>query len=109
MKGLDIANEVDEALAKFRSSDEFTTLLMKDHDAGFNAGVEAIFYNIWAHYRDLDYTFLGDELTSLIREWLEEERLNALAAVPSSTPPGRLTGKVAEIETVSPRLPSNSL
>ena len=54
-RGLDIANEVNEALAKFKNSDEFE----KDHDDGFNAGVKTIFYNIWAHYRDLDYAFLG--------------------------------------------------
>ena len=28
----DIANEVDEALAKFKSSDEFVALLKEDHD-----------------------------------------------------------------------------
>ena len=32
MKGLDIANTVDEALAKFKNSDEFAALLKKDHD-----------------------------------------------------------------------------
>ena len=76
-RGLDIAHEVDEALVKFKSSDEIAALLKKDHDIGFDAGVEAIFYNIWAHYRDLDYAFLGGELTDLTREWLEKERLNA--------------------------------
>ena len=50
MRGLDITNIVDEALVKFKSSDEFTALLKKDHDTGFDAGVEAILYNIWAHY-----------------------------------------------------------
>ena len=45
-KGLDIANEVDEALAKFKNSNEFTALLKKDHDARFDIGVEAIFFNI---------------------------------------------------------------
>ena len=59
MRGLDITNAVDEALTKFKNSDEFTSLLKKDHDAGFDTGVEAIFYNIWAHYWDLDYAFFG--------------------------------------------------
>ena len=45
-KGLDIANAVDKALAKFKNSDKFTALLKKDHDTGFDAEVEAIFYNI---------------------------------------------------------------
>ena len=49
-RGLDIANVVNEALAKFKSSNEFAALLKKYHDIGFNAGVEAIFYNIWAYY-----------------------------------------------------------
>ena len=56
---MDIANTVDEALAKFKNSDEFAALLKKDHNVRFDAGVEAIFDNIWAHYRKLDYTFLG--------------------------------------------------
>ena len=53
----DIANAVDEALAKFKSLDEFTALLKKDHDTGFDVRVEDIFYKIWAHYRDLDMLY----------------------------------------------------
>ena len=45
-RGLDIANVVDEIVDKFKNSDEFAALLKKDHDAGFDAEVEAIFYNI---------------------------------------------------------------
>ena len=67
--------------------DEFVALPKIDHDIGFDAGVEAIFYNIWVHYRDLDYTFLGGKLTNLIREGLEEERLNAPNVTPPSVPP----------------------
>ena len=59
--------------------------------------MEAIFYNIWAHYQDLDYVFLGDELTDLIGEWLEGEKLNAPNAAPSPTSPGPPTRDVVEI------------
>ena len=45
-KDADIANAVDEALAKFKSSDKFATLLKKGHDIVLNARVKAIFYNI---------------------------------------------------------------
>ena len=45
-RGLDIANTIDEALTKFKSSNEFVALLKKDHDARFGTRVEAIFYNI---------------------------------------------------------------
>ena len=65
------------------------------------SGVETIFYNIWAHYRDLDYAFLGGELTDLIGEWLEEEKLNAPNVEPSPTPPGPLAKNAVEIENVS--------
>ena len=82
LRGLDIANAIDEALAKFENLYKFTALLKKDHDTGFDAEVEAIFYNIKANYRDLDYAFLGGELTDLIGEWLEEEKLNAPNAMP---------------------------
>ena len=37
---MDIANVVNEALAKFKNSDEFATILKKDHDAGFDTRVE---------------------------------------------------------------------
>ena len=87
-------------LAKFKSSDEFTTLPKKDHDTRFDAGAEVIFYNIWAHYRGLDYTFLGGGLTNLIGEWIEEERLNALNITPPSAPSSPLTGKATEIEVM---------
>ena len=85
-RGVDIANAVNEALAKFKGSDNFVALLKKDHDTRLYAGVEAIFYNIWVHYRDLDYVFLGGELTDLIEEWLEEESLNAPDVVPPFSP-----------------------
>ena len=32
-RGLDITNVVEEALAKFKNSDEFAAFLKKDHDA----------------------------------------------------------------------------
>ena len=99
-RDLDIANAIDEALAKFKNSDEFTALLKKDHDTRYDVGVEAIFYNIWAHYRDLDYAFLGGELTDLIGEWLGEEKLNAPNAAPSPTPLGPLARNAAETEPV---------
>ena len=98
MRNEDIANAVDKALAKFKSSDEFAVFLKKDHDTGFDAVVEAIFFNIWTHYRDLDYAFLGGELTDLVGEWVEEERLHASDIAPSSTPPGTLIKNVVEIE-----------
>ena len=99
-KGEDISNVIDKALAKFKSSDEFVALLKKDHDIGFDVKVEAIFYNIWEHYQDLDYAFLGGKLTSLIGEWIEKERLNAPDVVLPSAPPSPLTENVAEIKIV---------
>ena len=71
-RGEDIANGVDEALAKFKISDKFVVLLKKHHDTRFDAQIEVIFYNIWTYYQDLDYSFLGGELTDLIGEWIEE-------------------------------------
>ena len=91
---VDIANRVDKALAKLKGSDEFVALLKKDHDTGFDDGVEAIFYNIWKHYWDLDYAFLGGELTDHIGEWLENERLNALDVMSPFAPLGPSTRNV---------------
>ena len=100
-RGEDIANAVDEALAKFKSSKEFATLVKNDHDTGFDAEVEAIFYNISTHYRDLDYAFLEGKLTAFIREWIEEKRLNVLNVASPSMPSDPLTRNTVEIE-ISP-------
>ena len=108
-RGVDIANAVEEVLAKFKSLDEVAAFLKKDHETGFNARVEAIFYNIWAHYGDLDYAFLGDELAGLIGECLEEGRLNAPDVAPPSAPPGPSTGNVAEIETAPSETSASSM
>ena len=98
LRSADIANAVDEALAKFKSLEEFVVLFKKDHDTRFEAMVEAILYNIWTHYRNVDYTFLGGELTDLIGEWIEEESLNAPNVVPLSVPSDPSTSNVVEIE-----------
>ena len=87
-------------MVKFKSSGEFAAHLKKDHDIRFDARVEAFFYNIWVNYQDLDYAFLGGELTSLIGVWLEDERLNAPDVVPPSAPLGPSTENAAEIEIV---------
>ena len=105
----DSSNAVDEALSKFKSSNEFATLLKKDHDTGFDDGVEAIFYNIWTHYRDLDYAHLGGELIDLVKEWIEEERLHAYDVVPSSAPPGPSIRNAAEIEMVQTEISKQPL
>ena len=94
----DIANVVDDALVKFKSSEEFIALFKKDHDTRFNVGVEANFYNIWTYYRDLDYSFFGSKLTDLIGEWLEEYRLNALDVALPPMPSNPSTRDLVEIE-----------
>ena len=42
-KGLAIANATDEAVAKFKGSEQFTNLLKKEYEAGHVVGVEDIF------------------------------------------------------------------
>ena len=78
----------------------FAALLKKDHNTRFDAKVEAIFYNIWDHYRDLDYAFLGGKRTDLIGEWIEEERLNAPNVMPPSMPSDPSTSNAIEIDTL---------
>ena len=46
----------------------------------------------------MDYTFLRGELTGLIREWIEEERLNAPEVAPSSVPSDLSTRNTIEIK-----------
>ena len=52
------------------------------------------------HYWDLDYAFLGGELSNLIGE-LEEERLNTPDNAPPSMSPGPSTENAAKIKIVS--------
>ena len=88
MRDVEVASAVTHAVVKFKELDEFIALLKKDYHNGYNVRVVKIFYNIWAKYRGLDYTFLGGELTNLIGEWLEAEKLNAPNPTPSSPAPG---------------------
>ena len=59
-----------------------------------------IFYNIWAKFWDLDYSFLGDELIDLIGKWLEVEKLNAPNHAPLSPPFGPSAKDVVGVEGV---------
>ena len=100
MKDVEVARTVAEVVVKFKELKEFTTLLKKDYHNGYNVKVVEIFYNIWAKYQDLDYTFLGGEFTNLIGEWLEVEKLNAPDPAPSSPPPSPSTEDIMETESV---------
>ena len=86
MRDVELASTVAKAIIKFKGSEEFTALLKKDYHNGYDVGVVEIFYNIWAKYWDLDYTFLEGELTNLIGEWLEAGKLIASNPAPSSPP-----------------------
>ena len=51
-------------------------------------------------YWNIDYTFLRGELTSLIGEWLEVEKLNVLDPTPSSPPLDPSIEVVTRVESV---------
>ena len=87
MRDVEVASTVVKVVVKFKKSEEFTALPKTDYHNGYDVEVMEIFYNIWVNYRDLDYSFLGSELTNLIGEWLEVEKLNAPNPVPLSPPP----------------------
>ena len=82
MRDMEVASVVAEAIVKFKKSEEFTAPFKKDYHNGYDVRVIKIFYKTWAKYRYLDYSFLGGELTNLVAEWLEAEKLNA----PDPTP-----------------------
>ena len=90
MRDVKVAIMIVEVVVKFKESEEFTTRLKKEYHNGYDVRVVEICYNIWVKYRDFDYSFLEGELTNLIGEWLEAEKLNALDPTPSSPPPSPL-------------------
>ena len=94
-----------KAVVKFKEFEEFTALLKKDYHNGYDVRVVEIFYNIWAKYWDLDYTFLRGELTNLIGEWLEAEKLNAHDPAPSSPPFGPSAKDFTRAESVPTEAP----
>ena len=51
---------------KFKHFEEFATLLKKEHDAGYDVGVEKFSFNIWVKRQDIDYKFLGGELVKFM-------------------------------------------
>ena len=69
MRHVEVASAVEEVVVKFKESEEFTALLKKDYHNGYDVRVVEIFYNIWAKYWDLDFTFLEGEPTNLTCEW----------------------------------------
>ena len=68
IRDIEVASAIVKVVVKFKELEEFTTLIKKDYHYDYDVGVVEIFYNIWVKYRDLDYTFLGGEFTSLIGE-----------------------------------------
>ena len=100
MRDVEVASAVAEAVVKFKESEEFTTLFKKDYHNGYDVRVVEIFYNIWAKYRDLNYTFLGGELTNLIGEWLKAKKLNAPDPTPSCPLPSPSVEVVTRVESV---------
>ena len=104
MRDVDVASVVAKAIVKFKESEEFNALL-KDYHNGYDVRVVEIFYNIWVKYQDLDFTFLEGELTNLISEWLEAERLNAPNVVPSSPPSGPSVEDITSAKSVPSKAP----
>ena len=45
---------------KFKEFEEYATLMTTQYDAGYDLGVEEIFFNIWRKCRDFDYMFFGE-------------------------------------------------
>ena len=43
------------------------------YDAGYNTGVEEIFFNIWRKRWDIDYSFSRVELMNRIVSWIMEK------------------------------------
>ena len=87
-KDEEIAKAKRVAMANYQGSEEFATLLKKEcdigYDEGYDASMEAIFYNISKKHWDIDYKLLGKEFIKLMDQWLEVQRLNTLNIVPSS-------------------------
>ena len=86
-----IEKAANEAIAKFKQSEEFAALLEVERDAGrdagYDEGIEEIFFNIWVKCQNVDYRFLGGKLLKLIEGWFEEERLGTLDTAPPPSPP----------------------
>ena len=100
MRDVEVASVVAEAVVNFKESEEFTALLKKDYHNDYDVGAVEIFYNIWAKYWDLDYTFLGGEFTNLIGKWLEAEKLNDPDPAPLSPSPSPLAKDIIGAESV---------
>ena len=59
MRDAMVASAVAEVVVKFKESEEFNALFKKDYHNVYDVRMVEIFYNIWAKYWDLNYTFLG--------------------------------------------------
>ena len=52
------------------------------YNAGYDTGVEEIFFNIWRKHLDNDYRFLGVELRNLMARWIDKEKEGILDTRP---------------------------
>ena len=55
-----VLEERQQAVAEFKQSGEYN-LATQDFDAGYDKGMEEIFYNIWRKFRGVYYKFLGKD------------------------------------------------
>ena len=103
-RDIEITKAADEAVVKFKDSEEFAAFLEKKyeagHDAGHNVEVEEIFYNIWLKHRDINYRFLGGEFMKLMDQWLENERLGTF----NNEPPPSSLAPVTEGNIIATKL-----
>ena len=66
-----VREAVEQAMEKFKQSDEHAAILAVERNAGYKLGFKEIFFNIWRKHRIVDYIFLGVELVNLMEGWIE--------------------------------------
>ena len=57
------------AISKVLASEKMTKVKDSNYDTSFNAGVQAFTYTVATEHLDLDLSFLGPKLSTLMDEW----------------------------------------
>ena len=73
-------------MERFNRPKEYIASLRDQYNAGYNKGVEEIFFNIWRKLWEVDYVFLGVEFKKLMATWTNREKRGILNTRPPHSP-----------------------
>ena len=73
-------------MENFKRSEEYATSQNNQYDAGYDKGVQEIFFNIWRKRREVNYRFLWEEFKKIMATWSAREKNGEFNIRPPPSP-----------------------